>query len=84
MGVRHREGFRDEKHANGERRDGDQQAAKHGGGQHRKVPSAHARFGHGGIRPQSAMQRRALTHVVNCLPWDSRPSSAHGGGMLAS
>jgi hypothetical protein len=33
MGVRHGEAFRDEKHADGERGDGDQQAAKHGGGQ---------------------------------------------------
>jgi len=34
MRVRHREAFRREKHAHGERGDGNQQAAKHGGGQH--------------------------------------------------
>ena len=37
---------------------------KHGGGQHREF-LAHARFGHVGIKPQSAMQRCALTHMVN-------------------
>ena len=67
VGVRHREAFRHEKRADGERGGGDQQPAKHGGGQHREIPSAHARFGHGGIRPQNAMQRRALTHMVNCF-----------------
>jgi len=65
VGVRHGEAFRHEKRGDAERRDVDHQAAKHRRGQHRKVPSAHARFGHGGIRLQNAMQRRALTHMLN-------------------
>jgi hypothetical protein len=36
MRVRHREAFRSEKHAHGERGGGDQQTTKHGGGQHRE------------------------------------------------
>ncbi len=65
MRVRHREAFRRERQAHAERGGGDQQAAKHGRGQHREFPFAHARFRHGAIKPQSATQRCALTHMVN-------------------
>jgi hypothetical protein len=41
--VSHFEAFRRQKRADRKRGDGDQQAAKHGGGQHREFPLAHVR-----------------------------------------